>query len=273
MNHQIPDVIFEEMNPLDARSAVAATSAPRSRKSVYLYMEGFHFQTFMDWAIQDASDAHGITTEAAKERFLVGALMNSRRALSCLVDYYLRRDGFAFCGDAPKSAPDKSNLLIRRGIFDQLAADTLSRAVDRRNKVEHRYEIPNVADVEDTVQLVRATIETAVRRSDPMWAPGVYNYFLGGNQTSDEETTFWFDGWSGVMFVMAVTESPPWFGIVLPSSTTQAQVRWTLLEKFTCDQLFEIHTHLEVNRIAGFSGYGPQMFRGQLNAAGLILRI
>src|SRR6185369_4269316 len=168
MNHQVPDVTFEEMDPLDALSAVEATSAPRSRTSVYLHMEGFHFQTFLDWAIQDASDARGITTEAAKERFLVGALMNSRRALSCLVDYYLWRDGFAFCRDAPKSAPDNSNLLIRRGIFDQLAADTLGRAVDRRNRVEHRYEIPNVADVEDTVQLVRATIENAIRRSDPM---------------------------------------------------------------------------------------------------------
>jgi|ERR1700710_80519 len=220
MNHAIPIVTFEEMDPLDARSAIETASAPRSRTSVYLHVDGFHFQTFLDWALQDVSEARSIVAESARERFLVGALMNSRRALSCLVDYYLRRDGFTFCRDASKAAGDKSNLLIRRGIFDQLAADTLGRAVDRRNRVEHHYEIPNIADVEDTVQLVRATIDTAVRKSDPMWAAGFYNGFLGGYQTSPDETKFWFDGWSEAMFVMAVTESPPWFGVVIPQSAT-----------------------------------------------------
>lgn len=265
-----PEVTTESLDPLDARSAVESTGSIRSRTCVYLHTEGFHFKTFLDWAVQDIQEARTHSDEAARKRLLVAALMNSRRALSCLVDYYLKRDGLAYCSDAPKVADEKASLLISRGIFDELAATALGRAIDRRNRVEHQYEIPDVVDVHDTVQLVRASIETAVTTSDPMRAAGFYNGFLGGHQTSGDETKFWFNGWSGVMFVLAVTETPPWFGVVVPSSSTKARLRHAPLKAFTCQQLLQLHALLDARSTSGFSGYGPQMFRGELRSAGLL---
>jgi hypothetical protein len=70
MAHATPNVTFEELDPLDARSAVETASAIRSRTSVYLHVDEFHFQTFLDWALQDVTDARSFTAEAASVLYL-----------------------------------------------------------------------------------------------------------------------------------------------------------------------------------------------------------
>lgn len=269
-SNTIPVVSVEVLEPADALSAVESAAGDKfSRTSVYVEPQGLDFSIFLDWAIQDAKEASAPADEKARGRLLVSALMNARRALSALVDQYLRRDGLSYCKDAPHDADAKAGLLVRRGIFDQLAADALGRAVERRNRVEHQYEVPNAADTQDTVQLVRATIDGAIARSDPKWSPGFYGSFAGGFRSGRGGHTFWFDGWHELVLVLAVSEPEPWFGILIPSSKSEAVLRRASLREFTCDQLIDLHTALDLLPHGGFSGYGAQMFRGQLQSAGL----
>lgn len=214
--------------------------------------------------------AAAASTESDQQlRFSVSALMNARRSLSCLADQYLFRDCFAFCGDAPHEANAKAELLVRRGLFDDLAAQALRRAVDRRNRVEHRYEQIALGDALETAHLIRATIENCVAKSDPYWAPALFGMFVGGSSKGPESEKHWFQGWSGLLFVLARCDSPPWFGIVVPSSKTEATVRKVSFKELSCAQLWESLTTLEKQSSAGDSEYTELTFLRQLACLGL----
>jgi len=171
--------------------------------------------------------------------------MNARRSLSCLVDQYLLRDGFSLCKDAPRGAGDKADLLVKRGIFDELAAGALGRVVDRRNRIEHFYERADHNDARDTVQLVRATIESSVAKSDPYRAPAIFGSILGGYSGGEGEAKHWFHGWSGLLVVFARCDRLPWLGVAIPSTKTSASIRRVALHHLSCDQLLKILAVLE----------------------------
>jgi hypothetical protein len=229
---------------------------------------GLGYAVFLEWAVKDieaAADAsHHQTT-----RFSVSALMNARRSLSCLVDQYLARDCFALCRDAPSEAGKKADLLVRRGIFDLLAARALRRAIARRNVIEHQYEQVGLDDAQDTVHLVRSTIENCVARSNPYRASAFFGRFLGGFYSGPQGLVHHFDGWSGNLFVWARCESPPWFGIVIPSSNTEATVRRVPFSALTCDELLEVLVTLEARLSDGYSFVDEGTYRGQLGCLGL----
>jgi hypothetical protein len=85
----------------------------------------------------------------------------------------------------------------------------------------------------------------------------------------DSEKHF-FEAWSGLMFVFATCDLVPWFGIVIPSSTTEATVRKVPLREMSLSDLLDILDALERQTAGGYSGYGEDTFRGQLLCTGLM---
>lgn len=265
-----PVCTFESLDPSDVVSAINTNSKPLSRTIVRVPQLGIGYEPFLRWAVQDAEAAAQTTDPDQQIRFSVSALMNARRSLSCLADQYLRRDGLAFCRNVPHEAIDKANLLVQRGLFDGLAAGALHRAVHRRNLVEHGYEQVALVDAQDMVHLIRSTIENCVAKSDPYCGPAFFGSFLGGHGCGPAGVRHWFDGWSSLLFVLACLDSAPWFGVIVPSSKTEATVRKVPLSELSCDQLLEALALLEAQSSSGFFGYDELTFLGQLACLGLV---
>jgi hypothetical protein len=259
---------FESLDPKDITSAIKTNKKQLSRNMVQVAPLGLGYTAFLEWAIQDI-EAAADANHHQKARFSVSALMNARRSLSCLVDQYLARDCFALCRDAPSEAGKKADLLVRRGIFDSLASLALQRATARRNVIEHQYQQIGLDDAQDTVQLVRSTIENCVAKSDPYRATSFFGQFLGGFSSGPHGQVHQFDGWSGNLFVLARYESPPWFGIVIPSSNTEAIARRAPFSALTCDGLLEALVTLEARSSDSYSVGDEGTYRGQLACLGL----
>lgn len=260
---------FEKLDARDLHSAIQTISKPLNRTVVRVSQLGLGFEAFLRWALQDVETASASPDLEEQRRFSVGALMNARRSLSCLVDQYLLRDGFSFCRDAPHETSEKANLLVRRGLFDSLAARALGRATDRRNRVEHDYEDIPITDVQDTVHIIRTTIENCVAKSDPYWAPALFGFYLGAHSTGARGETHWFHGWADVLFVFARCEVHPWLGVIIPCSITEATVRKVHFSELSCDQLMDALAELETRSMNGYTGYGEDTFCRQLEIAGL----
>jgi hypothetical protein len=254
----------ETLDPGDIPSVISTNSKPLSRTLVHVRALGLGYEPFMRWSTQDIEAAACATNADQRMRFTVSALMNARRALSCLADQYLFRDGFVFCRDAPREANEKAKLLVRRGVFDDLASRALRRAVDRRNTIEHEYDQVSFFDAQDGVQLIRATMETCVNKSDPCLAPALFGSFLGRCSSSGGKETHSFDAWAGLLFILARCDSPPWFGVVVPSSEVEATLRRVHLSELSCDQLLELLLALEKQSSPGYSAYGERTFEAQL---------
>jgi hypothetical protein len=265
----IPVCSFEALDAGDIISAIRTKSGPHPRRAVRVAPLGFGYEKTLKWAIQDIEEAARSTSNDRQVDFSVNALMNARRSLSCLSDEYLARDCFAFCKGAPREANEKSDLLVRRGVFDSPAAGALRRAVERRNRIEHRYEQVSLEDAQDTVHLIRSAIENCVTRSDPYQAPVFFGSFLGGHSGGEGEEKHWFHGWSGLLFVLARCESPPWFGVIIPSSKTEATVRRIPFSELTCEQLLEVLATLELQSSAGLFQPAESTFARQLAFLGL----
>ncbi len=260
---------IESMDPKDLASAIQTIPKLRPKTVIRITQLGLGYETFLKWAIQDIEATSATLVNDQKCRFSVSALMNARRSLSCLADQYLLRDGFIFCSDIPHDADGKAKLLVSRGIFDDLAAQALGRAVDRRNRVEHSYEQIALSDVQDTVHLIRATIENCVAKYDSYWAPAFFGSFLGGYSVGPDGDKCWFNGWSDLLCVIARFDAKPWLGVIVPSSKTEATVRKVFLSKLSCDQLRETLTALEEKSSNGYSGFDESLFRSYLKCAGL----
>jgi hypothetical protein len=265
----IPEIEIEDLDPKDLVSAAKTSSQNLRRTICHLQPLGAGFEAFLRWSLNDISAARQSPIADTQSRFCVNALMNARRALSCLVDQYLARDGFAFCSDAPSEAGDKVKLLVRRNVIDHLAAGALKRAIELRHQVEHRYEVPQLEDAENMVQIVRATIETAAAKSDPYSSRSLFGTILGGYSSGQSGEKHWFGGWNGLLFVVVVISSKPWAGVLIPSSNTKATLRKAVLKKVSCDQLFDFLAVLEGLQESGYSGLSPGQLEGQLTCAGL----
>ena len=265
----IAEIDIEALDPADLASAAQDCDEKLSTNVCHLDKIGLGFEAFLRWSLEDIQAAGQAPAGDTQSRFAANALINARRALSCIVDQYLLRDGFACCSDAPQGAQAKADLLVKRGIFDDLASRALKRAVDRRHKIEHQYLNPLLDEAQDTVQMVRATIETAVAKSDPYSSPAFYGTILGGHASSPTGTAHWFAGWSGALYLTVVPTGEPWIGVVIPSSKTKATLRKVALKKVTCAELQDFRSALEPHVTGLGSGTGPATLKQQLECCGI----
>ncbi len=268
VKQKTPHVVFEALHPDDVLSAVNAQSLPRWRSAVLLKPQGIGHQLLLDWAVADIDQARAATGQDQR-RHATNAVLNARRALSCLVDEFLFRDAFNFCKDAPGDAERRADLLLRRGIVDVLANEALRRAVERRNLVEHKYQSLTLGEAEDTVQLVRASIGAALASHRPYEGTSLVGTILGGHGGEVDRPDFWFSGWSGIAFVVVRETNPPWFGVVVPTNEEDAVVRRVELASLTCDVWLEVLSALEA-RSSLTSTESPNLWLGTLRAASLL---
>lgn len=266
-----PIVSEQEIDPADLSSALQ-TLKPSERRSVTHEPIGLGHEKLLDWALYDIAEATKAGTADERLRASVNAVMHARRALSCLVDQYLQRDGFSFCKDKFRDTAPKAEILVRRGIFDILATQTLQRAVNRRNIAEHNYEGVELTDAQDTVQIVRATIQNSVAKSSPYFSPALFGMIAGGSGTSNGSIYGQFDGWIGAAFILVTTVRSPWLGVIVPKNDTEAVVRKVDLSKVTREQLFEALEIAEssVGKNSDCGSTSADLWHAQLRSAGLL---
>src|SRR2546430_2444448 len=100
MESKVPHVTFEQIDPKDLASAVATLENPQ-RQLADLPPIGLGYDRFLQWAVADILEAKAATESDACSRHSVNAVMHGRRALSCLADQYLKRDGLSYCRNRP----------------------------------------------------------------------------------------------------------------------------------------------------------------------------
>lgn len=274
MNDELTPVCeFERMSADDLLDAVKAIPAFGCSNGDILPPIGDPHDLYLEWALKEIDMAERAGDPRERQRFSTNALMHARRALSCLVDQYLLRDGFAYCKNPPSTALDKADTLVRRNLLDSLARGTLARAVDRRNDVEHQYHPAQFEQAADSVHYIRSTIDACVSKSAPFQATVIWGIVLGGNSYGANGETHWFSGWTDELFVIAHSAEPKWCGVVLPESgsKTNATVRRTPMREVSCGQLLDIHDMLDARcRNGGSYGRsGDNSWQDRLASLGL----
>jgi hypothetical protein len=193
----------------------------------------------MNWALQEVNNAMQSLPNDERQHHCVDAVLHARRALSCLVDWYLERDLAIFCKDAPHDSKQKVRFLITRGIVDELTSRVLERAIRKRNDTEHRYTSPTLEIAEDVVELIRRTLSAIRTQSSPENGPWIFGSFLHCVQFGEKGHAE-FHGWSDPLLVFSRFEREPWVGLLLPENETKAVVRRALLKETTTDELLEL---------------------------------
>lgn len=238
---------FEDVSAADLLDA-AGTLRGLPGHGVYVSPPGNGVDRPLGWAVNEIAQAVVEPSPDDRDRLATDAVVNARRALACLVDWYLTRDGFVYCRDAPHGAERKAKLLLRRGILDELTARVVARAVDLRNDVEHQYHVPALENAEDVVQLFRLTIGRQRQQCAPEYGPFFWGKMQYNIQGRDGSTIATFGGWGQTpCFVMCTIEPHPWVGVVVPQALDQATVRRAYLRDVTCEQLLGLHGVLERN--------------------------
>jgi hypothetical protein len=144
---------------------------------------------------------------------------------------------------------------MRRGVIDELTSRVLARAIDKRNRVEHDYIVPELETAEDVVELMRRTMTTIRQHSDPSYGPWIFGIFLGGHGFGKNGRFATFGGWCEPLVVFSRFAPRPWVGVVLPDGETKALIRYTNLAEVTLDQLLQLLSLAEqkFGQISSFS--------------------
>jgi hypothetical protein len=232
-----PKVSFEQLDPADLPGALLSLPDVPRFDCIHNSI-GAGYQVYLAWALRDLELAENESPGNDQDRLCVNAVMSARRAVSCLADQYLKREGISFCKNPPREAKAISEVLIARNVFSERAAICLQRAVDVRNRIEHQYQSIGLRDTQELIQLIHMTVEYTVNRSSPFTSPFLYGIVEGGAGLGPSGVYGTFGGWDGCCFVSMTFETRPWFGIVQPSSKFEATVRRAFLRilqfKSTC---------------------------------------
>jgi len=192
------------------------------------------------WAIQEVATASHAADRTEVERQCTNAVVNSRRALACLVDWYLERDLARYCKNPPNTPKQQADYLTRRGIIDELTSHVLERAIGKRNRVEHDYVIPDIADAEDIVDLLRRTIAALRSQSDPSLAPMLHGCVLSASGYREQGPYAEFHGWNQPLVIVCRFNKRPWTGLLVPESATKALLRQTFLDQTDTQELIQL---------------------------------
>ena len=173
--------------------------------------------------------------------------MHARRALDCLVDWYLERDLISYCRPGSFNAEQRASFLVSRGIIDSLSSRVLARAISKRNHVEHDYVLPSLTTAEDCVELWRRTMSAIRFQSDPSAAPYIFGIVPGGMFGSDKGVRAEFYGWDEPVVVLWRFGNRPWVGVVTPDDNINATVRRSFLDETSPEIMIKILSALERN--------------------------
>lgn len=198
------------------------------------------------WAVQAVMEARQTCDDSYRTRSSVEAVGHARRALGCLVDWYLSGFGFPLCKSPPNGAKQKTELLLRRGVVDELTSSVLQRAVDDRNRIEHEWEPLGLSRAEDVVHMIRLTIGHIMQHSDPTKAPVVYGSISYAIQESSERLEVEFRGWAvgSPALILGTFFRDPWVGIIEPADRFEARVRRARYHDIAAPTLEKILTAL-----------------------------
>lgn len=259
----------EQLNPADLLDAIRTLNG-RNAEGVLLKAPGEGVDTLLQWALSDLRLATNCADPVEQKRHATNAVMNARRALSCLVDWYLRRDGFESCKNAPRRADEKASIILRRGIIDDLTSRVLARAIRIRDVAEHEFQAVSLEDAEDLVELLRRTIQCIRTHSSPEMGPFIFG-FIGGGTSYSEERGYrgMFYGWSDPVAVINTFASEPWIGVVIPNSRSDAVLRKVILHEIDSDLLLNALTLLESIFGTASGGSGARGCVARAAAAGL----
>lgn len=231
---------FETVSAADVLSGLNTLKGRHGGQGIIVPPPGDGPDKPLNWAIQEVINAAVAPTKEERERLSTNAMLNSRRALACLVDWYLERDLINRCKKPPSDARRKARCLVSRGIIDELTSRVLERAISERNQVEHRYLVPLLETAEDVVELLRRTISAIRSQSEPSHAPWIFGTFLHSLGSSGEGPQAEFHGWTGPLLVLWRFGHRPWIGTVNPKDSSQAAVRRAFLDETGPDELIEI---------------------------------
>jgi hypothetical protein len=196
-------------------------------------------ERFLNWALQEVINARQSALEE-QEHHCVDAVLNARRSLACLVDWYLQRDLATLCKIAPETAKHQVNFLIMRGVIDELTSRVLERAIQKRNSAEHQYISPTLAEAEDVVELLRRTVAAIRAQSPPEYGPWIFGTFLYGASWGGPESRVEFHGWCDPVVVFSRFAPQPWVGLLLPKNKSEAVIRRALLKETTTEELVQL---------------------------------
>jgi hypothetical protein len=262
--------IFEKVAPVDLIDAVN-TLKGRDGIGIAVPPPGDGVDKLLSWAVADVKMSAQAKDANDRERFAANAILNARRALACLVDWYIQRDCFSLCKLPPDGAQRQSEILRKRGIIDELTSHVLERAVDKRNVVEHQFIAPALEVAEDVVELLRRSIKCLVADSDPTIGPclfGGLSYGVGYGKKGERAA---FYGWREPAFILCTFVEEPWLGVIIPDSRDKdkAVVRRSFFNETDVNTLIELLAILErtFGRIAG--GMGSAMWRLLAKETGL----
>lgn len=210
----------------------------------------------LKWAISEVTAAAQAEEEAEISKLCTNAVMNSRRALACLVDWYIDRDLAKYCKNPPATPKQQAQFLMSRGIIDELTSHVLERAVGKRNRVEHEYVVPTLAGAEDIVELLRRTMATLRSQSDPSLAPMLFGIFLGGHGHGKHGAYAEFHGWADPLAIFCRFSQRPWVGLLVPETDRKCLIRRAHLDETTPDELVQLLSLAEqkFGKPASFTG-------------------
>ena len=234
-----PILEIEYATPADVLDGLE-TLEGSSGRGVVLDPPGDGPDRLLNWALQEVNSAMQSRSAEETKHHCVDAVLNARRALGCLVDWYLERDLANLCKDPPVTPKQQVRFLIARGVLDELTSRVLERAIQKRNDVEHRYKSPSLDVAEDVVELVRRTATALRTQSPPEHGPWVFGIFLHSLGYGKKGRFAEFNGWSKPVVVFSRFAPEPWVGLVLPENETKALVRRALLKETTTEELVQL---------------------------------
>lgn len=258
-------VVVEDLEPADIMSAIGTMPSQKSaRQGVCLAWPGEKSpDDLIAWALKDIADAMDAKDAHDQERAATNAVMNARRALDCLVEAYLNVFAFRQCKGAPETSWDKSEHLRGRQIVDKLTHAVLARAIDLRNKIEHKFSSADLDQAQDIVELLRRVCGHLPTLRDPTVSTCLFNLSCGCGTDGHHGI---FNGWqrTGTAgLVIATFAKRPWLGILTPDSKSSALLRQVPLAKVPIDVVTQIWDHFGSDRPAGAWGsfYWLDIFR------------
>ncbi len=225
-----PAIILDGLETLEGRSGQGVLVDP----------PGDGPDRLLNCALQEVNNAMQSGSEEDKKHYCVDAVLHARRGLACLVDWYLERDLATRCKNAPRTTKQKVRFLITRGVIDELTSRVLERAIEKRNKAEHRYVSPILEVAEDVVELLRRTVAAIRTQSSPTYGPWIFGGFLHASGAGNKGRYAEFHGWCKPLVVFSRFAPQPWVGLVLPENKTKAVICRASLKETTTDELVQL---------------------------------